>query len=207
LIHISSDDEYSSNDDNDHYIDDILCYQELSHLEIIDRCKFSNGHIVNARLTADKSIIQEEFATINVTERQDSTVNGENLTNIQWNTDKTYSTMLKLISGALVGGTNYSEIYITADIEEDDTSTTSDNRPSNTTKHHSNDKQRNIPTLGICCLPHVQTLSSLYLVKPIDINKSFKPSEELKGYIKHAKEKETTLLKTRKDAMSKIKWM
>ncbi len=35
--------------------------------------------------------------------------------------------MLKLISGALVGGTNYSEIYITSDIEEDDTSTTSDN--------------------------------------------------------------------------------
>ena len=55
--------------------------------------------------------------------------------------------MLKLISGALVGGTNYSEIYITSDIEEDDTSTTSDNRPSNTNKHHSNDMHRNIPTL------------------------------------------------------------
>ncbi len=49
------------------------------------------------------------------------------------NTDKMYSTMLKLISGALVGKTNYSEIYITSDIEEDDTSTTSDNRPSNKT--------------------------------------------------------------------------
>jgi hypothetical protein len=54
-------------------------------------------------------------------------VNGKYLTNVQENTDKTYSTMLKLISGALVGGTNYSEIYITSDIEEDDTSTTSDN--------------------------------------------------------------------------------
>jgi hypothetical protein len=74
-------------------------------------------------------------------------VNRENLTNIQGNTDKTYSTMLKLISGALVRGTNYSEIYITSDIEEDDTSITSDNRPSNTTKHHSNEKHRNIPTL------------------------------------------------------------
>ncbi len=68
--------------------------------------KFCNGHIVNAQLTADKSIIQEELAKINGTERQDSTVNGENLTNVQGNTDKTYSTMLKLISGALVGGTN-----------------------------------------------------------------------------------------------------
>jgi hypothetical protein len=56
-------------------------------------------------------------------------------------------------------------------------------------------------------LSHVQTLSGLYLLKPIDMNKSFKPSDELKRYIKHAKEKETTLLTTRKDAMSKIKWM
>jgi hypothetical protein len=53
----------------------------------------------------------------------------------------------------------------------------------------------------------VQTLAVLYLVKPMDINKSFKPSDELKRYIKHAKEKETTLLTTRKDAVSKIKWM
>ncbi len=55
--------------------------------------------------------------------------------------------MLKLISRALVGGTNYSEIYINSDIEEDDTSTTNDNRSSNTTKHHSNHKHRNLPTL------------------------------------------------------------
>ena len=56
-------------------------------------------------------------------------------------------------------------------------------------------------------LSHVQTLSGLYLVNPIDINKSFQPSDELKRYIKHAKEKETTLLTTRNDAISKIKWM
>jgi hypothetical protein len=55
-------------------------------------------------------------------------------------------------------------------------------------------------------LYRVQTLSVLYLVKPIDINKSFEPSDELKRYIKHAKEKETTLSTTRKD-MSKIKGM
>jgi hypothetical protein len=53
----------------------------------------------------------------------------------------------------------------------------------------------------------VQTLSGLYLIKPIDIDKSFKPSDKLKKCIKHAKEKETNLLATRKDAMSQIKWM
>ena len=58
-------------------------------------------------------------------------------------------------------------------------------------------------------LSHVQTLAGLYLVEPIDIDiiKSFEPSDELKRYIKPAKEKGTTLLTKRKDAMSKIKWM
>jgi hypothetical protein len=52
----------------------------------------------------------------------------------------------------------------------------------------------------------VRTLSGLYLVKAIDVNKSFEPSNELKKYINHIK-KETTLLITRKDATSKIKWI
>ncbi len=51
-------------------------------------------------------------------------------------------------------------------------------------------------------LSHVQTLSGLYIVKPIDIDESFEPSDKLKQYIKYAKEKETNLLTTRKDAMS-----
>jgi hypothetical protein len=56
-------------------------------------------------------------------------------------------------------------------------------------------------------LSHVRTLSGLYLVKPIDINMSFEPSDELKRYIEHTKEKEKMLLTTTKDTMSKIKWM
>jgi hypothetical protein len=146
LIHHYSNNEWGSDDNND-YIDDILCYQELLHLEIIDRCKFNNGHIINAQLSSDKSILQEEFTTVNGTARQDPTLNGKDLTNVQKNIDKTYSTMLKLISGALVGGTKYSDIYVTSDIKEDDTSTTSNNRSSNTSKHHSNDQHRKIPTL------------------------------------------------------------
>ncbi len=49
-----SDEEYISDNDNSDYIDDILCYQELSHLEIIERGDFSNSHISNARLSSDK---------------------------------------------------------------------------------------------------------------------------------------------------------
>jgi hypothetical protein len=81
------------------------------------------------------------------TDRQDPTLNGKDLTNVQKNIYKTYSTMLKLIAGALVGGTKYCDIYINSDIKEDDTSTASNNISSNTSKHHSNDQHRKIPTL------------------------------------------------------------
>ncbi len=111
-------------------------------MEISDRCKFSKGHNINALLSSDKSILQDEFTTIYGTERQDPPLNGKDLTNVQKNINKTYSTMLKLISGALVGGTKYCDIYVTSDIKEDDTSTASNNRSSNTSKHHSNDQQR-----------------------------------------------------------------
>ncbi len=82
MIHIYSDDEYSSDDDNNDFIDDILCYQESSHSEIIERCKFSNGHILNARLSSDKSNLQEEPTMIDGTEWQDSTLNGKDLSNV-----------------------------------------------------------------------------------------------------------------------------
>ncbi len=119
MIHIYSDDKYSGNDDNCDKINEILCYQELFHSEIIERCNFSNSHLSNMQLSSDKSILQEEHTMIDGTEMQDSTLNGKDLRNVQRNTNKTYSTMPKLISGALVGGTNYSEIYNTCGIEKD----------------------------------------------------------------------------------------
>ncbi len=97
MIHHHKDNEWSG-DDNDDYIHDILCYQELLHSKIIDRCKFSNGYIINAQLSSDKSILQDKFTTINGTERQDPTLNGKDLTNVQKNINKTYSTMLKSLS-------------------------------------------------------------------------------------------------------------
>ena len=43
-------------------------------------------------------------------------------------------------------------------------------------------------------LSRVRTLSGLYLVKPIDMEKSFKPSEELRSYKESARKKEKKLL-------------
>jgi hypothetical protein len=41
-------------------------------------------------------------------------------------------------------------------------------------------------------LSQVHTLSGLYLVEPIDMKKSFKPSSELKKYIENVRQKETS---------------
>jgi hypothetical protein len=43
-------------------------------------------------------------------------------------------------------------------------------------------------------LSQVQTLSGLYLVKPIDMEKSFKPSKEQRSYIESARKKEKNML-------------
>jgi hypothetical protein len=56
-------------------------------------------------------------------------------------------------------------------------------------------------------LSRVRTLSGLYLVEPIDMDKSFKPSTELKKYIENARRKDTDLLEKRKSAMAKINWL
>jgi hypothetical protein len=50
----------------------------------------------------------------------------------------------------------------------------------------------NVQELGVCCpitSAHTITLSGLCLVEPIDMEKLFKPSSELKKYIKNAREK------------------
>jgi hypothetical protein len=55
--------------------------------------------------------------------------------------------MLKLICGALVGGTKYIDIYISPEVEDDDMSRTSSNRTSTTGIDHSNCHHRTLPTL------------------------------------------------------------
>ena len=44
----------------------------------------------------------------------------------------------------------------------------------------------------------------LYLFEPIDMTKSFKPSEELTLFLKRAKHKQTSFLKQRKRALYKL---
>jgi hypothetical protein len=53
-------------------------------------------------------------------------------------------------------------------------------------------------------LSRVRTLSGLYLFKPIDMDKSFKPSEELKLFFQRARAKERRFINTRKNRLKKL---
>ena len=67
---------------------------------------------------------------------------------------------------------------------------------------------KNVQELGIrCSIPSADTtLSGLYLIKPIDMEKAFKPSEELKKYMTHARELEAFILDNRKRSMEQLDW-
>ncbi len=56
-------------------------------------------------------------------------------------------------------------------------------------------------------LSRVRTLSGLYLVEPIDMDKSFKPSSELKKNNENARQKETDILEKRKRAIAQLNWL
>jgi hypothetical protein len=55
-------------------------------------------------------------------------------------------------------------------------------------------------------LLHVRTLSGLYLVDPIDMEKLFNPSSQLRSYIDKIKKKEKDILDQCQKAMSLISW-
>ncbi len=55
-------------------------------------------------------------------------------------------------------------------------------------------------------LSHVRTLSGLYHVDPIDMEKSFNPSSQLRSYIDKIKQKEKHIIDERQKAMPHISW-
>ncbi len=55
-------------------------------------------------------------------------------------------------------------------------------------------------------LSRVHTLSGLYLVEPIDMDKSFKSSSELKKYIEEARQKNRYIRK-KKRAIAQLNWL
>ncbi len=55
-------------------------------------------------------------------------------------------------------------------------------------------------------LSRVRTLSGLYLVDPIDMEKLFNPSSQLRSYIDKIKEKEKDIIDEHRKDMSQISW-
>ncbi len=62
------------------------------------------------------------------------------------------------------------------------------------------------PTGGLSKLSRMRTLSGLYLVDPIDVEKLFNPSSQLRSYIDKIKQKEKDILDQHRKAMSLISW-
>ena len=124
--------------DDDLDICDVLQSQELSHYEIINRCNFDKRHIINARLSSDNSILHTEVSrhssNTNTSEQQSTTPQPNN-NNIPHCGTKTYSSMLKLICGTLVGTTSYHDVYTIHDTEENTNYTTANMTPSVPTLH------------------------------------------------------------------------
>jgi hypothetical protein len=56
-------------------------------------------------------------------------------------------------------------------------------------------------------LSRVHTLKGLYLIESINMEKSFKPSEQLRSYIEYARKEETIVFEKQKNAISHINWM
>ena len=114
--HNYSDDECGFDDSDSEYI--YSHTEENSNEEIINRCDFGQRHLIGARLSSTTTLLEsdepEELMTLHDTSNSDSM--NDNVP--KQHKVKTYQTMLKLISGSLVGGANYIEIYLDQDEED-----------------------------------------------------------------------------------------
>jgi hypothetical protein len=121
-------------------------HNELSYTEIIDRCSFDHEHLINARLSSNRPLLEEDVSTINYTMAQDLTSREKDNDNITQKTNKKYSMMLKFISGALIGTSNYNAIYVNADDDDDHFSITTETK-TNSTEDQRNYHDKGVPTL------------------------------------------------------------
>jgi hypothetical protein len=124
--------------------------EEHSNEVIINKCHFGQRHLIGVRISSTTTLLQSsepgEFNTLLDTSTSDDKNDdnpNENEDNPKKHNIKTYPTMLKLISGSLVGGADYSEIYL--DPDDDDALNSSLTNDSDTRKQGEDTK--NVPTL------------------------------------------------------------
>jgi hypothetical protein len=90
------------------------CTKENSQEEIINKCNFGQRHLVDACISSSTTLLQSsksgEVDTHIDESVSDVVSSGINDDYPKQQRKQTYPTMLKLISGTLVGGANYSNI-------------------------------------------------------------------------------------------------
>ena len=143
LFFFQRDDDWSD-DESDLDFDNMHEHDEYSHSEIINRCSFGCKHIINARLSSQTSL--QHQVESNTHDSTNQCFNSKEFAGDQEQEDiiKTFPTMLKLISGTLVGSVKYSDLYIDSDKNEDISSASS---LVNKKDHSKKPNECRIPTL------------------------------------------------------------
>ncbi len=114
----NSDCKWSDNEDEVNF-DAMNTEEEYSHAKIINQCDFGQRHLIDARISSNTTLLQHEGLST-FKETSDSGLNSDDVNGdiSTMHTIQTFPTMLKLISGTLVGGANYSDTYIDSDVKD-----------------------------------------------------------------------------------------
>ncbi len=92
--------------------------EENSHDKIVNKCDFGQRHLISACISSTNTLFQSgESGELNMLLGTSSS-DGKNDDNPKQHKIQTYPTMVKLISGSLVGRANYNEIYLDPDNED-----------------------------------------------------------------------------------------
>ncbi len=145
ILIVYSDDKWSSDESDS---EQIYSYtEENSHGEIINKCDFGQRHLIDAHISSSTNLLQSsksgEVDTHIDKSVSDVVSSGINDDHPKQQKKQTYPTMLKLISGTLVGSENYSNIYLDRFYEDDiNSSSTNDSKLCKQDSH-----TRDVPTL------------------------------------------------------------
>jgi hypothetical protein len=144
----NSDGKWSDDEDEVNF-DAMNTEEEYSNAKVINQCDFGQRHLIDARISSNTTLLQHKglsaFIEKSGSGLSSDDVNGDIST---MHTIQMFPTMIKLISGTLVGGVNYSDIYIDSDVEDVLEKLSTINNE--TTKEMDQDKHTNsqkVPTL------------------------------------------------------------
>jgi hypothetical protein len=133
-----------SDDDLDFDYDFVNTEEQFSHAEIIDQCDFRQVHLIDSRVYSNTTLLQPrentQLTSDSVSDKGDIN-DGDHPIQQE---HKTFPTLLKLISGTLVSGADFSEIYIDHG-DEDKVNSCSENN--NVEGNGENINKRKVPTM------------------------------------------------------------